>query len=139
MDDDDVPVTGKRLVVNRVENVVSSISGANSSEFDKYRRARRREQERLDAIEKERREAEERDSLFLRVQLNKLEAEERTRRNAEKRLRKKLRKRQRAAGRESAVVCACEGAIQLFFGSCYYSFRRLHSQELSGLGTNVFK
>ena len=109
MDDDDVPVTGKRLVVNRVENVVSSISGANSSEFDKYRRARRREQERLDAIEKERREAEERDSLFLRVQLNKLEAEERTRRNAEKRLRKKLRKRQRAAGRESAVVCACEG------------------------------
>ena len=99
--EDDVSATGKRLVVNRVENVSSSISGANSSEFDKYRRARRREQERLDAIERERREQEERSGLFARVQLNRLEADERTRRNAERRQRKKLRRTQRTATAQS--------------------------------------
>ena len=99
-DEDDVSATGKKLVVNRVENVSSSIAGANSSEFDKYRRTRRREQERLDAIERERKEAEERNSLFAKVQRNKLEAEERTRRNAERRQRKKLKKARKTQATE---------------------------------------
>ena len=103
-DEDDVSATGKRLVVNRVENVVSSIAGANSSEFDKYRKTRRREQERLDAIEREHKLEEERNSLFVKVQLNKLEAEERTRRNAERRQRKKLKKLHRTGAKPPVAI-----------------------------------
>jgi hypothetical protein len=42
---DNKSVTGKRLIVNKVDNVSGSCAGAGSSEFDIYRKSRRREQE----------------------------------------------------------------------------------------------
>lgn len=89
---DDAPVKSKKLIVNKVHNTYSSISGANSSGFDIYRKARRHEQERLDSIEKQMKVEEESRALEERVQRNKREAEERTRKNAEKRKRKKMKR-----------------------------------------------
>jgi hypothetical protein len=94
LNEDNRTVMGKRLVVNRVENVSSSIAGSNSSGFDMYRNSRRREQDRLDGIEYQQREEEEREKLLSKVIQNKREADERTRKNAERRKLKKLKKRQ---------------------------------------------
>ena len=100
VEEEGVHVPGKRLVVNRVENVMSSIAGAGSSEFDLYRKARRREQERLEQIERAHALEEERRAFHAKVLRNKLEAEERTRRNAEKRRMKKLKRKQRSGSQD---------------------------------------
>lgn len=92
--------TGKRLIVNRVENVSGSTAGAGSSEFDKYRKAKRREQDRLEDVDKRQREDAERDAYHAKVLRNKMEDEERTRKNAEKRRKKKLVRKTKGGGGE---------------------------------------
>jgi hypothetical protein len=81
-----------KLVTEKVENPMGSCAGAGSGEFDMYRKARRREQMRLEEIEKEDKATRERMDYEARVLKKKLECEERTRKNAEKRKRKKMKK-----------------------------------------------
>ena len=82
----------KRLVVDKVENVMGSTAGAGSSEFDVYRAARRREMNRLSAIESQRKADEEARIYAEKVAANKAEAEARTAKNVEKRNKKKMKK-----------------------------------------------
>ena len=82
----------KRLVVEKVDNVMGSTAGAGSGEFDMYRAARRREMTRLDAIEIQQKADEEARVYAEKVARNKEEADNRTSKNAEKRNKKKMKK-----------------------------------------------
>ena len=80
------------LVVDTVNLVRSSNAGADSSQFSLYLNSRRREQERLDAIESKALVDEQVQTLKLKVEQMKKEDEERTKKLAEKRKQKKLNK-----------------------------------------------
>ena len=82
----------KRLVVEKVDNVMGSTAGAGSGEFDVYRAARRREMTRLDAIEIEQKADEEARQYAEKITRNKDEADSRTAKNVDKRNKKKQRK-----------------------------------------------
>ncbi|RYH17667.1 DUF1168 domain-containing protein [archaeon] len=78
-----------KVVINRTEFTMGSSAGANSGDFHKYIGARNRERERVEELDKSAELAEERQAFTAKVQQNKLEADERTRKNAEKRKKKK--------------------------------------------------
>lgn len=82
----------KRLVVEKVDNVMGSTAGAGSGEFDVYRAARRREMTRLDAIEIQQKAEDEAKSFAEKVARNKAEADSKTAKNVEKRNKKKMKK-----------------------------------------------
>ena len=81
-----------KLVTERVLNVHGSTAGASSSEFDVYRLGRRRELDRLNAMEQETRKAVVEELYVAKIERNRIEAEERTKKNAEKRKKKKMKK-----------------------------------------------
>jgi hypothetical protein len=84
--------SNKRVKTDKVENVQGSCAGAGSGEFQKYLHARKREQDRLEELEINYKKTEEEKAFFDRVQKNLLEDELRTKKNAEKRKRKKEKK-----------------------------------------------
>lgn len=75
---------------DQVFNVRSSNAGASSSAFHVYRQARAREITRIGALEEDDRKQKEREELAGKVEANRIEAEERTKKNAEKRKKRKL-------------------------------------------------
>lgn len=79
----------KKLVVEKVVNLMSSIAGAGSGEFDLYRAARKRERDRLDELEKEEKKRIESEAIAKKMEINRMEAELRVKKNAEKRKRRK--------------------------------------------------
>ena len=82
----------KKLVVEKVDNVMGSTAGAGSGEFDVYRAARRREMTRLSAIETQQKIEEDARIFAEKVAKNKEDADQRTAKNAEKRNKKKMKK-----------------------------------------------
>lgn len=81
----------KKVVVERVSNPHGSCAGASSSDFDRYRQARNREIKRLQTIDETEKRTAEEEARRNKLEGYKLEAEERTRKNAEKRKRKKMK------------------------------------------------
>jgi len=73
----------------KIERQVGSTAGASSSEFHIYRASRRREITRIEMQEKEKAAAEEAAEYSAKVAANQREALDRTRRNAEKRRKRK--------------------------------------------------
>ena len=88
-------ITGNgKLVVERVNNYKSSICGSNSSDFEQYVNGRKRERERMDVIEAQALKEKEEAEYAAKVAKNKLETEERLKKNALKRKRKQEKKKQ---------------------------------------------
>lgn len=85
----------KRVVTEKIENMHGSAAGAGSGEFHMYLGARKREKERIEGMEQQRKLDEEKNSFTLKVEQNRLEAEMRTQRNREKRLKMKERAKKR--------------------------------------------
>jgi len=81
---------------DKVENVMGSTAGAGSCDFHLYRAARSREVSRLESLESADAIEQERAAFAERVDQNRKEAEERTKRNAEKR--KKRKRKKQASG-----------------------------------------
>ena len=81
---------------DKVENVMGSTAGAGSCDFHLYRAARSREVSRLESLESADAIEQERAAFSERVDQNRKEAEERTKRNAEKR--KKRKRKKQASG-----------------------------------------
>ena len=79
----------------KVWNVRSSNAGAGSSAFHVYRQARSREMNRIGLQEEEEKKQKEREELASKVDANRREADEKTRKNAEKRKKRKLAAQQR--------------------------------------------
>ena len=82
-----LPYTQSKITV--YIQTTGSCAGASSSEFDIYRKARRRETERWESIEKQDQEEREAREYSERVQRNREEAESKTSKNAAKRQKKK--------------------------------------------------
>jgi len=76
----------------KVDNVSGSSAGAGSCDFHVYRAARNREIVRLEQLESTRAQEAERAEFAARVEENRKEADARTRKNAEKRNKRKLKK-----------------------------------------------
>ena len=87
------PVKGK-IVTEKIINVMGSTAGAGSSEFHLYVSARNREIFRIEDIEERKKREEEEEAYIKKVEQNKIEAEERTAKNAEKRKRKREKERE---------------------------------------------
>lgn len=81
----------KKAKIEKVVNIMGSCAGAGSGEFDLYRAARKRERDRIRGLEESDRLEKEREELSKKIEMNRIEAEERTRKNAEKRKKKKAR------------------------------------------------
>jgi len=92
----------QRLETEKIIVTSGSCAGAGSSEFDIYRAARRRENIRVETMEKQDEEARRIKEFEDRIARNKREADERTAKNAEKRQKKKekqkMHKQQANAG-----------------------------------------
>lgn len=73
----------------KVERQVGSTAGASSSEFHIYRASRRREITRIEMQEKEAAELQQAQEYANRVEMNRTQAEVRTKKNAEKRKKRK--------------------------------------------------
>jgi hypothetical protein len=84
----------------KVSNVGSAISGSGSGDFHQYRMQRRAEMGRVGKMKAESLEEERQREFMRRKEANELEAQERTRKLAEKRRRKKERKREGGKGKE---------------------------------------
>jgi len=82
-------ISGGAAIIEKVVNYTSSIAGANSSEFHAYLGGKKREIERLEAIDKMQKEQEEATRLADKRELYEKEFEEKTRKNALKRKKKK--------------------------------------------------
>lgn len=86
---------GKKVTVERIENIMGSSAGAGSGEFHNYLEARKRENHRMASLEDSKREEDERKAFAEKVMRNKAEAEQRTQKNALKRKLKNNKKDQR--------------------------------------------
>lgn len=82
---EDPSAKSKRLVVEKVDNVMGSCAGAGSGEFHVYRNARRREFARLEEIDDEETTKLEQERFESKVIQNKIEAEQRTLKKSAKR------------------------------------------------------
>lgn len=85
----DGPDDGKKLVTERVRNVMGSCAGAGSGEFHLYRHARRTEMLRVEAMDKAAEEAELDAEFAERVERKRKECQAKTLKNAAKRAKKK--------------------------------------------------
>lgn len=83
MVDPNIPMEGEN-----VSNQYSSISAASSGDFHKYRKDRRAEIDRLEALDETERQQKDIDEFNSRIQHNEILAKERTRKKAEKRKRR---------------------------------------------------
>lgn len=92
---------GGKVTINRTEFTMGSSAGANSGDFHKYIGARNRERERVEELDKSAQLEEERQAFAAKVLQNKLEADERTRKNAEKRKKKKEKESMRKKMRKT--------------------------------------
>ena len=84
--------SSNKLVTEKLEVSTSSCAGANSSGFDLYRAARKRERLRLEEMDRQAELEKKKMDLEARVAKNRLEDELRTKKNAEKRKKKKDRR-----------------------------------------------
>ena len=87
--------SGGAAIIEKVVNYTSSIAGANSSEFHAYLGGKKREIERLEAIDKMQKEQEAARLLVEKRELYEKEFEEKTRKNAMKRKKKKDKMQQK--------------------------------------------
>ena len=92
-------VISNKIVTERVDNVMGSVAGAGSCEFHKYLDSKKRETRRMLDIETRQKQKDESEEFAGRLEKNKNVAEERTRKNSEKRKRKKenIKAHQKAA------------------------------------------
>jgi hypothetical protein len=74
--------------------VRSSIAGANSAQFHLYLSAKARETQRIKGLEQAEKDQAEKEEFKTKVVQNKQQAEERTRKNADKRIKKKRKREQ---------------------------------------------
>ena len=79
---------------NKVSYTSSSASAVGSGAFHTYRAARKREQDRLDALQTERQNAEDEATHRAKLEQNRMKAEEKTKKNAAKRRKRKLRRQE---------------------------------------------
>lgn len=87
--------SGGKIQTERVQNVAGSVAGAGSGEFHNYLNTRKRERERVEEMEKTIADDEERKAFQAKVEANKKEAEEKTKKNAAKRQKKKEKRKLR--------------------------------------------
>lgn len=85
----------KRVETEKTVNIMGSSAGAGSSEFHLYLNSRKRELARMESIETSLQEEEEKKVFMEKMERNRREAEERTSKNAAKRMKLKEKKKQR--------------------------------------------
>lgn len=97
-----INVKGSRKVdVEKIENRSGSSAGAGSGEFHMYLGARKRELERIESLEKEAEIENTKKQFAEKVEQNRLEAEQRTQKNAAKRKKLKEKKLMRKKQKKS--------------------------------------
>jgi hypothetical protein len=74
---------GTGVTVEKVNNVMGSTAGAGSGEYHMYRHGRRRERERIAAMERGAEELQKHEEFESRVDAKRKECEDRTRKNAQ--------------------------------------------------------
>jgi len=87
------PSASARVIVPKINNTAGSSAGAGSSEFHNYRKLRRWENDRMEAMDKEEKRLAIERAFRSKVAANEAEAADRTRKRAEKRKRHKLRRK----------------------------------------------
>ena len=87
------PSSSARVIVPKINNTAGSSAGAGSSEFHNYRKLRRWENDRMEAMDEEEKRLAIESAFRAKVAANEAEAADRTRKRAEKRKRHKLRRK----------------------------------------------
>jgi hypothetical protein len=87
------PSSSARVIVPKINNTSGSSAGAGSSEFHNYRKLRRWENDRLEALDAEEKRVMAENAFRAKIAANEAEAAGRTRKRAEKRKRHKQRQR----------------------------------------------
>lgn len=87
------PSSSARVIVPKINNTTGSSAGAGSSEFHNYRKLRRWENDRLEALDSEEKRALAESAFRAKIAANEAEAAGRTKKRAEKRRRHKERQR----------------------------------------------
>jgi hypothetical protein len=96
----------------KVWNTRSSNAGAGSSAFHVYRQARSREMNRIELQVEEEKKLKQSEELASKVDANRREADEKTRKNAEKRKKRKLAQQRLSANKHARTVGDSEEAAK---------------------------